>query len=482
MIKWKQISSLILATGMVFSMTACGNSDSKQTGTSTSPEASTQVSPEGSTDAPADTTGGSADLSTSFEKLNIGDNADLTANLKILTHRSDLVDTKFKEYITEFNKIYPNITIEYEAATDYADTITTRLTTSNWGQICMIPTSIDKDEFPNYFEPFGKLSDLEGVYEFIDNREFNGDVYGIPSTGNAQGIVYNKKVFEAAGITEIPKTPDEFLAALQTIKDKTDAIPMYSNFSAGWTMGAWDAYIAGSATGDADFMNVKLPHMKDPFTKRDDMTGPYAVYYVLYEATARGLIEEDPTTSDWEGCKPMINNGEIGTMVLGSWAVTQMQQAGPNPDDIGYMPFPITQPDGKQYAAAGSDYCYGINVNATDEEKLAAKYYIKWLTEESNFAYDEGGIPIKIGDEYPAVLDSFDGIDLVVDNPSPVGEETLFTDINNESEVGLNTDNKPDSDILEAALTGSKTLDDIMAEWNAKWAKAQEKFNSEIKY
>ena len=26
-------------------------------------------------------------------------------------------------------------------------------------------------------------------------------VYGIPSTGNAQGIVYNKKVFEAAGIT-----------------------------------------------------------------------------------------------------------------------------------------------------------------------------------------------------------------------------------------------------------------------------------------
>ena len=192
MIKWKQISSLILATGMVFSMTACGNSDSKQTGASTSPEASTEVSPEGSTEAPADTTGGSADLSTSFEKLNIGDNADLTANLKILTHRSDLVDTKFKEYITEFNKIYPNITIEYEAATDYADTITTRLTTSNWGQICMIPTSIDKDEFPNYFESFGKLSDLEGVYEFIDNREFGGDVYGIPSTGNAQGIVYNK--------------------------------------------------------------------------------------------------------------------------------------------------------------------------------------------------------------------------------------------------------------------------------------------------
>ena len=55
-----------------------------------------------------------------------------------------------------------------------------------------------------------------------------------------------------------------------------------------------------------------------------------------------GLTEDDPTTTDWEGCKPMINNGEIGCMTLGSWAIVQMQAAGPNADDIGYMPFPIT--------------------------------------------------------------------------------------------------------------------------------------------
>ena len=67
--------------------------------------------------------------------------------------------------------------------------------------------------------------------------------YGIPSTANAQGIVYNKAVFEEAGITELPTTPDEFLEDLQLIKDNTDAIPMYTNFAAGWTMGAWDAYI-----------------------------------------------------------------------------------------------------------------------------------------------------------------------------------------------------------------------------------------------
>ena len=46
-------------------------------------------------------------------------------------------------------------------------------------------------------------------------------------------------------------------------------------------MGAWDQYIGISATGDPDYMNNTIVHTKDPFTKRDDMTGPYAVYYIL---------------------------------------------------------------------------------------------------------------------------------------------------------------------------------------------------------
>ena len=52
----------------------------------------------------------------------------------------------------------------------------------------------------------------------------------------------------------------------------------------------------------------------------------------------------------------MLNNGQIGCMALGSWSVTQMQQAGDHADDIGYMTFPITV-DGKQYAAAAPAYC-----------------------------------------------------------------------------------------------------------------------------
>jgi len=458
--KAKKVLSAALALATLVSMSACGTS--KPSGTSGAETGSSAVP--------------------NIYDIKLGeDYKDIKADLTFLTHRTDIADTVFADYIKKFNELYPNIKITYDALTDYAEEATVRLTTDDWGDIMMIPTTVQKNELPNLFVSFGKLDDLNKVYNFNNNFAYKGNVYGIASVGNAQGIVYNKKVFEAAGVTSLPKTPDEFLDALQKIKDKTDAIPMYSNYAAGWTMGAWDAYIGGSATGDADFMNVKLPHMKNPFSKKDDMTGPYAVYYVLYEATKRGLIEDDPTTTDWEGSKGMINRGEIGCMVLGSWAIVQMQQAGDNAADIAYMPFPISV-GGKQYASAGPDYCYGINKKVSTDEQIAAMLYIKWLTEKSNFAYDQGGIPIDKTQKYPDTLKAFDGIDLVVDTPAPEGEETLFNDINTASELGINSSNDKKSEILEAAMNGTKTLDQIMDEWNQKWTAAQEKYKVEIKY
>ncbi len=411
-----------------------------------------------------------------IDSITLGeDYTDLEATIKFLTHRTDIVDTTFQDYIAEFNKLYPNIKIEYEAVTDYAQDVQIRLTTDDWGDVCGIPTNLQKNELADKFISYGEKETLDTQYVLLNNFSYDGQVYGIPSTGNAQGIVYNKKVFEEAGVTEMPKTPTEFLEALQKIKDNTDAIPLYTNFAAGWTMGAWDAYIGGCATGDPDFMNYGITHGENPFADNGEETGPFAVYNILYQAVSQGLIEDDPTTTDWEGCKGMINNGEIGCMVLGSWAVVQMQEAGDNADDIGYMPFPITV-DGQQYASAGPDYCYGINVHSDYENQLASLIYVKWLTEESGFSYDQGGIPICVGDEYPEVLSAFDGVELVVDNPAPEGEEDLFGEINTESEVALNNDNTHVQDILEHALTGDMTMEEIAAEWNDAWTAAQEEY------
>lgn len=473
--KMKKILSLLLAIAMVFSLAACSKKDTPSGESTPAPTAAGTSTEATVTPAPVEA------AFPTIDSLKLGeDYKDIKADLKFLTHRTDIVDTKFAEYITEFQKLYPNVTITYEAATNYREDIIIRLTTGDWGDICMIPTTTLKSELSGLFIPFGDYDAIKANYDFIDNFAFENKVYGIASTVNAQGVLYNKKIWAAAGITTMPTTPEEFLADLKLIKDKTDAIPLYTNFAAGWTMGAWDAYIAGSATGDPDYSNNGLVHAKDPFANRGDGTGPYAVYNTLYEAVAQGLIEDDPTTTDWESSKARINNGEIATMVLGSWAVSQMQGAGPNPDDIGYMPFPITV-NGKQYASAGPDYCYGINVNSSNDNKIASMLYVKWLTEQSNFAFTEGGIPTVKGAELPPVLDAFKNATLVVDNSAPAGEETLLNDVNTKSEVGINMENTHVQRVLEAALDKSETMDEIAADWNAKWTAAQTDLNVAVK-
>ncbi len=416
-----------------------------------------------------------------YKDLVVGESyTDITANLKVLNHRTDLKDTKIPQYIAEFTAMYPNVTIEYDLITDYAQESLTRLTGGdNWGDIMGIP-ALDKDELPTYFLPYGTEAEIAEIYNFADQNTWDGLTYGIPSTGNAQGIVYNKAVFEKAGITELPKTPDEFIAALQAIRDNTDAIPLYTNYAAGWTMGAWDAYIGGSATGDAAFINQKLPHMKNPFTDNGKGYGPYAVYKVLYDAAALHLIEDDYTTTDWEGCKGMINSGKIGCMVLGSWAYSQMVEAGPNGDDIGYMSFPITV-EGKQYASAGADYSYAINNKSSEENQIAAMLYVKYLTEMSGFTYTEGGIPIDKKGEYPALYAAFDGVEFVSDLPALPGEETLMNDLNSDSELRFNNggDLKVQQ-IIENAFYGTKTFDEIMEDWNTRWSDAQDYLGVEV--
>lgn len=345
----------------------------------------------------------------SYAELKVGeDYTDLKAELRVITHRTDLIQEDpekrdFTDFVKEFNALYPNITINYEGITNYNDDMTARISSSNWGDICMVPTTVLLPDLGSYFHPLCQLSEIEADYNFATNRQYDGVVYGIPSTGNAQGIIYNKKVAEAAGYTSenLPKTPDEFLTFLQAIKDNTDAIPLYTNFAAGWTMTAWDAYIYGGATADPDWKNITMPQTKAPFADQGNGTGAYAVYKLLYDAVSMGLTEESPTATDWEGSKPMINNGEIGTMVLGSWAIIQMQAAGPNAADIGYMPFPITQPD---------------------------------------------------------------GIGLVEDTPAPTELASLQADVNRESEMSLDADQTHVQRIVEAVITGSETFEDIIAD------------------
>lgn len=458
---------------MTMSLAACGSSETATTETKTEAAATTEATTEA--EATEEATG-----VPTYAQVKLGeDYTDLTTTIKFMHHKTDREqDGTIANLIAEFNKVYPNITVETEAITDYAETALLRLPTGDWGDVMFIPT-VDAKELSTYFLPYGTVDEMSELINFADNTMYDGMCYGIGYMGNAQGLLYNKAVFEAAGVTELPTTPDELMTALQAIKDNTDAIPLYTNYAAGWTMGGqWDSFLGAITTGDETWLNQKFVHTAEPFADNGDGTGAYALYKILYDAVANGLIEDDYTTTDWEGCKGMINNGEIGCMVLGSWAVAQMKAAGDNADDIGYMPFPITV-NGKQYATAGPDYNYGINVNSSDDNKAAAMVFVKWMVEESGWCDFEGGYPISKTAPTSFV---FDGVEIVSNVSALEGEEDFMNDMNAESELNFNAggDSRVQK-VIEAADAGTP-YDELVAEWTKAWNDAQATLGIEVLY
>lgn len=467
--KLKKVMAMAMTAALGLSLVGCGGGDTTESTGGDTSEKKAESSTDGE-EASGDLTYGSIKLGEDY--------TDLTTTIKFLHHKTDREeDGTMADLIAKFNEVYPNITVETEGITDYAEDSLLRLSTGDWGDVMFIP-AIDQADLSTYFIPYGTTTEMAEYINFPEQWKQDGNCYGIGYMGNAQGLLYNTKVFADAGVTELPKTPDEFIEALKAIDENTDAIPLYTNYAAGWTMGGqWDAFLGAITTGDETWLNQKFVHTAEPFKDNGDGTGAYALYKILYDAVSQGLTEEDYTTTDWEGCKAMINNGEIGCMVLGSWAIAQMKAAGDNPDDIGYMPFPITV-NGVQYATAGPDYCYGISADTSEDNQKAAMVFVKWMVEESGWCELEGGYPISKTAE---TTFDFSSATIVENAPALEGEEDFMNDMNAESELSFNAggDAKVQG-IVEAAATGSKTFDEIMAEWTEKWQTAQKNLGIEV--
>jgi raffinose/stachyose/melibiose transport system substrate-binding protein len=362
------------------------------------------------------------------------DDGTITGEITVLTQRTDIVDTVFKDYAAQFEEAYPGTSVKFEAIKDYETDVSTRLSSGSYGDVLLIPNTVTKVQLAQFFEPLGTVDELGSTYRFVQEMAYDDLAYGVSITGNAQGIIYNKNVWADAGVTEMPTTPDEFLTDLQLIKDNTDATPYYTNYADGWPLSQWEGNRA--ATGDKD-ASITLVETDSPWKK-----GEYHEIAdgLLYDIVAQGLSEEDPTTTDWESSKAGLGSGTIGSMVLGSWAITQMQDAavtaGGSTDDIGYMAFPSAV-DGQTYATIGGDYKNAISINS--KNKATARAWIDWFANESGYAADQGGLSPVVDGPDPESLTDFtaSGVEYIELTPVPADKATYENDILSESEIDL---------------------------------------------
>ena len=457
--KLKKIMAGFLAVAATLSIAGCNNGG-EQTTTTTASASAADNGAEETTAAPE------ADNNTSGEKL----------TLKVLTHRTDRLEDGTLDAMTDAFEEKYNCEVKYQGFTNYSTDVPTMMSTKDYGDVLMIPDTVKLMDLSNFFEPLGSFDALKEKYNWADKKMYDGTVYGIAHLGTvAGGLCYNKKVWADAGVTTLPKTPEEFLADLQLIADNTDAIPYYTNYAdASWTLTQWPSLVI-SASGSSTYETDILTSKRDLFVEGDAYYDVYKLMFDVFRNPA--LHEEDPMTTDWEGCKAAINEGKIATMVMGSWAVSQFKEAGPNPDDIGYMPAPFSK-DGKQYAESTADYCLGVNVNSSEEIKELGKKYITWFVEESGFAQKEGSLSALKGAAMPDYLTDFADVEMFLTETPPEGLVGVWDAINNESEVGTWQGDAANFkiQIAEAAFAGESedTFKAILADANAKWNAARD--------
>lgn len=79
----------------------------------------------------------------------------------------------------------------------------------------------------------------------------------------------------------------------------------------------------------------------------------------------------------------------------------------------------------------------------------------------------------KIGADYPESLKAAQdaGVELIEENPAPAGKESLFSSINDQSELGLGTTDAEKQRIIDAAVGNSnESFEAIMKDFNTRWS------------
>jgi raffinose/stachyose/melibiose transport system substrate-binding protein len=397
--------------------------------------------------------------------------------LKVLTHWTNLTaqggGTGEYTVLDDFAKKFEDetgCTVEFTAITDYQTDVSTMLAGNDYGDVLDIVNSVANTDLHTYFEPLGNSTD-DDLKNFI-NPDFKGtknddgswQIYGLSYGMGVTGVVYNKSALAKVGYDEFPTTLDKFNDCCTKLA-AAGIVPIGLNYNDKWPLGNWDI-LSTVAAKNGDYQN-EMYKDSSPY----DASKPYGISLsILNNIVKNGWCEKSLSTTNWENSKSDLGTGKDGMMLLGSWAVPQMQAKDTTANDIAIAAMP-TDNSGKLYALESPDMCMCVSKNSANKE-LARKYLMEFVT--SDFYNEEGFLPsrkdLPVTNQFlKDFVDS--GVTLITNNPGETGDETSKRDaIAKEAGIDLNN-----GTYIQGVIDASrnKTFDAKIKELNQKWAAAQ---------
>ncbi|WP_052421339.1 ABC transporter substrate-binding protein [Paenibacillus sp. FSL R7-0273] len=383
--------------------------------------------------------------------------ASLSGNILMLTNRIDLIENgTMQGYADQFRKKYPEAAVEFEGLSNYATDIMVRLSTKDAGDVLLLPVNLPAKELSYFFEPLSE--EMSADERFKSFTAFDGKRYGLSTGTTTSGIIYNKKAFQQAGIAEIPQTLDDFYAVCAKLK-QAGIIPLYMNYGAVWPLREWGNNMVNYMTGNAEYLN-NMVHNNNPWQTDNEWGRSLGIARTL---VARGYVEDELFSNNWEVSKTRLAKGEAGMYLSGNWTIRQVLDAGAASVDIGFFPLPYDN-GLTHYAPLNPDWFIGVSKFSKNKELSMA--WVNFLVKETAYTA-ESFLPVD-GSSEPSMEQYTEFNSYHPELVEAVVQTDAFIDMANRSKLSFAT-----GDYIQE-LIAAPDLQKSFDELNQRWKDARE--------
>jgi multiple sugar transport system substrate-binding protein len=447
----KRLLGLGMATCMVLTTFAgCGSN----AGTSTSEKDST------GTDAAADDSAASEESSSGSDGEQV----------KLTMLGWEIYQQKGMEALAAaYHEKNPNVTIEVQISTwsEYWTKLEAMANSNSLPDIFWMHTN----EFSKYAEA-GQLADLTDLYDegkdyyynnfpenLVDNFKYDDKIYGVMKDVDTVGLVYNKDLFDEAGVAYPDETWtwDTLVEASETIQEKTGKFGMMAdqNEQEGWANTIYQAggfYINDDKTA-AGFT--------DPATQKG--IEEYIGWQTEYDFSPNQAEFSDL------GKAERFFAGEGAMMYLGSWGINNIYINYPDLNwDVAVLPKCPDPASGDGRASISNGLAYATAAN--NEHLDVVKDVLKFLgTEEAAVIHGENGAAIPAfngtGDSWANIYEGknvqayVDQLDYSVQYPYSKSKSTWYPEV----EATLLEVYSGNMDVKAACEQCQQTVDESLA-------------------
>jgi len=302
------------------------------------------------------------------------------ADISFLTHWGPDTVAKLEAAAATYTKAHPDTKITVRAV-PFGDLLTTLRSSGGGSDGATIAGIYDawlpdlsKDKLvapvPDAIAADTKANWPAGV---VGAASIGGTLYGIPNEIDVYALNYNKKLFEAAGISAPPKTWDEFLADAEKLTDKSKNQQGFGMINS-WAAGVLHPFASLLVSNGGDLVADGKPVLDSKQAKET---------FELYETLIKkGYSDPAMATADANTTGPFLDNfvsGKTGMIIMANWWESALKAGmGDKFADIATAPIPVG-PSGDRARSISYSWMTVVNAKAPADEQKAAWDFLSWL-------------------------------------------------------------------------------------------------------